>query len=100
VLTLSRRPRFSGRGRRVRFHPPATWHHSPLVGLEEAFRATLSIEKALGENVRRAVASGYTWQDVGRALGVADDAASSEDVIGGLVVAKTHLWRRMFSRDS
>lgn len=97
MLTRSKRPRFSGSGERVRFHPPASWHQNPLDGIRESFRSTIAIEKALGENVQRARDAGHTWSEIGLAFGVVEDANNSDDVIRGLVTAKTDLWSRMFT---
>ncbi len=96
VLTRTHRPRFSGRGNRVRFHPPTRWHQNPLEGIRESFQSTIAIEKALGQNVQRALEMGNTWSDVGRALGVAKDAKSADDVIEGLAAARKDLWSGMF----
>jgi hypothetical protein len=97
MVIRTSRPRFSGRGSRIRFHPPATWHQRPLEGVKESFRATISIEKALGESVQSARAAGATWRDIGRALGVIDNAANVEDVVRALAAAKSELWNRMFA---
>ena len=96
MLTRTSRPRFTGHGSRLRFHPPHGWHGNPLDGIRESFRSTIAIEKALGENVERARAAGHSWSDIGRALGVVDDARNVEDVIEALASAKTYLWSRMF----
>jgi len=48
----------------------------------------MAIEKALGESVRAAVASGASWQEVGRVLGVAEAAQSKQDVIEALAETK------------
>jgi hypothetical protein len=45
---------------------------------------SMAIEKALGEAIRSAIASGASWQDVGRVLGVAETAESDRDVIEAL----------------
>jgi hypothetical protein len=71
-----------------------------LQGIRESFRSTIAIEKALGENVQRAVAAGHTWGEIGHALGVAKNAKNAEDVIQGLVIAKRDLWARMFTSGS
>jgi hypothetical protein len=96
VLTRLSRPRFSGTGNRVRFHPPAKWHQNPLEGIRESLRATIAIEKALGENVQRARDAGHSWSEIGRALGVVQDAKNADEVIQGLARAKSDLWSRMF----
>jgi hypothetical protein len=56
----------------------------------------MAIEKALGEAVRAALASGASWQEVGRVLGVAEDAQSKQDVIEALAETKREVWRRFW----
>jgi hypothetical protein len=97
VLSRTRRPRLSGRGNRIRFHPPSTWQQHPLEGIRESFRSSIAIEKALGENVQRARATGHSWEDIGRALDVVEDARDASDVIAGLTRAKANLWTRTFA---
>jgi hypothetical protein len=42
----------------------------PLANVRECCRASVAIEKALGEAIRDAVAAGHSWAEVGRSLGV------------------------------
>jgi hypothetical protein len=58
----------------------------------------MAIEKALGEAVRAAIASGASWQDVGRVLGVADAAQSDQDVIEAFAETKREVWRRFWRK--
>jgi hypothetical protein len=58
----------------------------------------MAIEKALGESVRAAVASGASWQEVGRVLGVAEAAQSRQDVIEALAETKREVWRRFWGQ--
>jgi len=58
----------------------------------------MAIEKALGEAVRAAIASGASWQEVGRALGVAEAAESDRDVIEALAETKREVWRRFWGQ--
>jgi len=41
----------------------------------------MAIDKALGEAVQAATASGASWQEIGRVLDVAEEAQSERDVI-------------------
>lgn len=50
----------------------------PLANVRECCRASVAVEKALGEAIRDALSSGHNWADVGHALGV--DASTSEGV--------------------
>jgi hypothetical protein len=42
----------------------------PLANVRECCRASVAVEKALGEVVREAIAAGHGWTEVGQALGV------------------------------
>ena len=42
----------------------------PLASVSECCRASVAVEKALGEAVRDALAAGHSWAQVGQALGV------------------------------
>lgn len=97
MLSRTRRPRFSGRGNRIRFHPPSTWQQDPLEGIRESFKSSIAVEKALGENVQRARAAGHSWENIGWALGAVEDAGNASDVVAGLTKAKADLWTRMFA---
>lgn len=50
----------------------------PLANVRECCRASVAVEKALGEAIRDALAAGHTWAEVGDVLGV--DASTSVDV--------------------
>jgi hypothetical protein len=56
----------------------------------------MAIEKAIGESVRAALASGASWQEIGRVLGVAEAAQSKQDVIDALAETKREVWRRFW----
>jgi hypothetical protein len=56
----------------------------------------MAVEKALGEAIRTAVASGASWQEVGRVLGVTDTAESDQDVMDALTKNKREVWRRFW----
>ena len=45
----------------------------PLANLRECCRASIALEKAMGEVIRDALAAGHTWAEVGQALGVEAD---------------------------
>lgn len=42
----------------------------PLANVRECCRASVAVEKALGEAIREALAAGHTWTEVGQTLGV------------------------------
>src|SRR5436190_22796980 len=50
----------------------------PLANVRECCRASVAVEKALGEVIRDALAAGHSWAEVGQALGV--DANTAIDV--------------------
>ena len=50
----------------------------PLANVRECCRASVAVEKALGEVIRDALAAGHSWAEVGQALGV--EAKTSVDV--------------------
>jgi len=47
----------------------------PLANVRECCRASVAIEKALGEAIRDALADGHSWPEVGRSLGVEADTS-------------------------
>jgi hypothetical protein len=49
-----------------------------LANVRECCRASVAVEKALGEAIRDALAAGHSWADVGHALGV--EASTSVSV--------------------
>ena len=52
----------------------------PLANERECCRASVAVEKALGEAIRDALAAGHHWAEVGHVLGVdASTAASAPD---------------------
>jgi len=57
----------------------------------------MAIDKALGEAIREAVKAGVTWQDVGRTLGVTDQAQTEQDVIEAFADTKRWVWHRFWS---
>src|SRR5215207_4526580 len=42
----------------------------PLANVRECCRASVAVEKAIGEAIRDALAAGHSWAEVGQALGV------------------------------
>jgi hypothetical protein len=47
----------------------------PLANVRECCRASVAVEKAMGEVIRDALAAGHTWAEVGQALGVEADTS-------------------------
>ena len=72
--TTTLRLRGSGEHLRLRVAKAA----DPLANMRECCRASVAVEKALGEAIRDALDAGHTWAEVGQALGV--EANTSDGV--------------------
>ena len=42
----------------------------PLANVRECCRASIAVEKALGEAIRASLAAGHSWAEIGQVLGV------------------------------
>ena len=60
--------RLRGSGERLRLRVSKA--PDPLANVRECCRASVAVEKALGEAIREALAAGHGWSDVGQVLGV------------------------------
>jgi hypothetical protein len=60
--------RFRGSGEHLRLRVAKA--PDPLANVRECCRASVAVEKAMGEAIRDALAAGHSWAEVGRALGV------------------------------
>jgi hypothetical protein len=60
--------RLRGSGEHLRLRVAKT--SDPLANVRECCRASVAVEKALGEAVRDALVAGNDWAELGRALGV------------------------------
>ena len=49
----------------------------PLANVRECCRASVAVEKALGEAIRDAISAGHTWAEVGQSLGVEANTSTS-----------------------
>jgi hypothetical protein len=94
---LTQQPRirltWHGERLRLRLRQRGRWQHDPLQAVRECSHASIAIDKALGEAVQAATASGASWQEIGRVLGVAEEAQSERDVIEALAVSKREVWQ-------
>lgn len=68
--------RLKGSGEHLRLR--VTRDPDPLANVRECCRASVAVEKAMGEAIRDALAAGYSWGEVGQSLGV--DANTSVGV--------------------
>ena len=89
--------RLSGHGERLRLRQHGRWQQDPLAAVRECCRASVAVEKALGEAIREARAAGASWTDVGRVLGVADSAETEQDIVDALAEMKREVWRRFWA---
>ena len=60
--------RFTGAGEHLRLRVGSG--PDPLANVRECCRASVAVDKALGEAIRDSLAAGLTWAEVGHALGV------------------------------
>jgi hypothetical protein len=81
MLTTQPRVRISGRGNHVRVRLRGDWKADPVSGLRESCRSSVAIEKAVAEAIRISRAAGVSWDEIGRTLGVAEDAADKGSLI-------------------
>ena len=96
VLAHAPRLRLSGHGPGLRLRTLGGWRHHPLEDVGECCRASTAVDKALGEAVREAIAAGASWRDVGRALGVSEDAETEAEVIDAFARTKRAVWGRFW----
>jgi hypothetical protein len=90
--------RLSGHGERLRLRQRGHSRQDPLESVRECCRASIAIDKALGEAVRGALASGASWRDVGQAVGAVEDAETAQDVVDSFAEMKREVWRRFLGR--
>jgi hypothetical protein len=74
MLTTQPRVRISGHGSRVRVRTKGDWKRDPVAALLESCRSSVAVEKALAEAIHMSRAAGVSWGEIGRTLGVAEDA--------------------------
>ena len=84
--------RFKGSGERLRLRVgPAP---DALVDVRECCRASVAVEKALGEAIRDALAAGHSWAEVGQALGV--EADTRPGVMDEYDASRRFMWSRFW----
>ena len=67
--------RFKGSGDKLRLR--VTTVPDPLANVRECCRASVAVEKALGEAIRGALSAGHSWAEIGTALGVEGESSAS-----------------------
>jgi hypothetical protein len=50
------------------------------------------LDKSLAASIARARSAGFSWADIGRTLGAADDATDWSEVEAGLVRSRQAIW--------
>jgi len=74
ITATSPKLRFRGSGENLTLRvAPAS---DPLATVHECCRAAVAVEKALGEAIREAIATGHSWAEVGHALRVDGETAA------------------------
>ena len=84
--------RFRGSGEHLRLRVVSD--PEPLTNVRECCRASVAVDKALGEAIRDALAAGHSWTQVGRALGV--DGSTSVGVRDEYAASRRWMWSRMW----
>jgi hypothetical protein len=92
MAATTRRLRLRGHGKGLRLSISGDWTSDPLGGVADCCRALMALEKALGESIRQARSAGHSWAELGRTLGVAESAASFEDVAEAYAGHKRATW--------
>ena len=84
--------RFRGAGQRLRLRVATS--PDPLANIRECCRASVAVDKALGEAVRDALNAGRSWAEVGHALGV--EGSTSAMVTEQYAAARRWMWPRFW----
>ena len=81
MLTTQPRVRINGHGSRLRVRTKGDWDRNPVSALRESCRSSVAIDKALAEAIRLARGAGVSWAEIGRTLGVAEEAGDKGALI-------------------
>jgi hypothetical protein len=68
--------RFVDRGDRVLLRLVGPWEKDPLEDVRDACRVDTCLEKLLYQSVQSARAAGYSWADIGKAMGTTKQPGS------------------------
>ncbi len=74
-MAIQKGVRLVGRGSRVRLSLSGPWHQDLIEDVRDACRVDFAAEKFLYQSVHMAREAGYSWKDIGTALGVSRQAA-------------------------
>ena len=81
VAMLKPRLRIVGRASSLRVQTRGDWTTDARSAMQEACRASWGVDKALAKAIRRARTDGKSWTEIGRILGVTQNAPDAEAVI-------------------
>jgi hypothetical protein len=90
MLGAKRRLRMTSHGLRT----VGDWETEPLAALIDACRASIAVEKLIGESLVRAHEAGHSWREIGRAVAVSENAQSWDDVASDLAASRRQVWDR------
>ncbi len=90
------RLRLRGHGRRLRLRSGGGNDGDPLALLRECCRASLAVEKAMGEAITSARAAGRDWGEIAEVFGAPGKASTRDDVIDARVEQHRFLWDRFW----
>src|SRR5262249_10323258 len=81
VAMLKPRLRIDGGASCLRVQTRGDWATDARSAMQEACRASWGVDKALAEAIRHARTDGRSWTEIGRILGVTQNAPDAEAVI-------------------
>jgi hypothetical protein len=90
------RLRLRGRGRHLRLRASTGDDGDPLAMVRECCRASVAVEKAMGEAVSSARSAGTGWGEIAEALGAPVAGATRGEVIDARVELQRLLWERFW----
>ena len=79
------RVRIRGRGDHLRVRLGGDWAGDPLAGVAESCRSSVAVDKALAEAMQRSRAAGLSWDEIGRSLGIWEEAPDKEALVNALL---------------
>ena len=94
MLTTANRRRLSWNGLHLRIR--GAWGRDPVGDVEGCWRASIAMDKAFGEVVREARGAGATWQEIGRRLGVVEDASDKDELLAAVVGTRRMMYERFW----
>jgi len=90
------RLRLRGHGRRLRLRASNGTGEDPLALVHACCRASLAVEKALGEAVTSARSAGRSWGEIADAIGASATASTRREVIDARVDQQRFVWERFW----